>query len=1338
LQLKKFDQIQQVELSLWRVLDETRKFGQPSDSSFLALLAAFILLRWLSFYDPSLQLQGYKSHKRFSSWSELSPMELREFFQWELPRQVDYLPHNSGWNACLRIIKEHINIESLPEALLFRIVDWVTRARLETQSDREILGEAFIRFIQKHIGNYRDFGQFVTPRVVAELMVELAAPKSRESIYDPCFGTGGLLVACIQHLHRVAETQQLEIGSQLHSQNIFGIERHPLLYLIGMVRLMLAGLDNPDLELGDTLEPITRHSGGLENNSKYEKFDCIVAVPPFGDSVDARVGWEFPIRSRYSETLFLQHIMTALRPGGRAIVALPERVLFSSGAEAKVRRRLLEEYRVEGIISLPQNAIAPYTGIKTSILVFSRHQPLKSVRFYEVPRLVESNSSKISQEYTQKYGVSEALSPRSIVREFRQSMQSEHIWETSVAKLAERGWELVAKKTGDEVVEEFLQSVHSADPKISIKRNWKPAEVFAGIKYQRSSTISGESSPHLENIARIIRVTDIKDGKIGFPALSCSLEHLNQKNLQRDQLQIGDLLVSISGTIGKVAVVSKEFVGSVASSSLAVIRPPSGISALYLSALLDSPSYQEWLKGHARGSVIGHLSITTLRQLPVPIPPLETQKRVARHTVDSAFDPTKRLLACLTQKDFEPIADWIETDSIILKVFFASRSAQREGSLALLLRVFKKILPLRNKIAHSSSQNDPILEHWLLILASGIYKMEGFESIPPGTARLAVLANVKISLIEALQSLTDLNAPLLKRAQEFTLGLIDLVDMQMQDQVEDVRVEVKLHPNPPVIAIAAPAEVILTLQNTGVMPIRQVSVSTLPEFGKAQTPYLAEGQRIDIPLAVPPQEAEGMLNFVVRWSGKLLNSERIEREIPLTIEIRPLDQISDQSIIFLTTHTGAGKTETALSFFLFELLEKDLGASPYIVGKPVDREAMFYGRRKEIDTIRRQLSTSDNANVILLEGNRRTGKTSILRYLQLEGKLPGWIIVECSFQEAKGDEDRVGLPTKEVFRLMAKKLGTAAIDAGLIVQLPNAPSYDPKRPLKTQFVRSLRQYFCEDYPFEDFELFLQSVLEAASPRRILFMLDEFDKLQEGIDSGVTSSQVPENIRYLFQTYSNLSGIVTRFRSLKRWREEYWSVLFGLGYRIGLDPLEPDEARELVTQPVEDRLVYVPQARDRVVELCARQPFLIQSLCNRIFERAAQTNERMITLSAVQAAADEMVRDNEHFRTLWDYAGTERRRFILSLSQKLEPGSDPVNMALLEIKLEEAEVLIPSRKHLGEDIEFLRELELLELDTTGALPVYKLAIPLMADWIRQNIDHEDLRRKAVEEGQENFL
>jgi hypothetical protein len=78
------------------------------------------------------------------------------------------------------------------------------------------------------------------------------------------------------------------------------------------------------------------------------------------------------------------------------------------------------------------------------------------------------------------------------------------------------------------------------------------------------------------------------------------------------------------------------------------------------------------------------------------------------------------------------------------------------------------------------------------------------------------------------------------------------------------------------------------------------------------------------------------------------------------------------------------------------------------------------------------------------------------------------------------------------------------------------------------------------------------------------------------------------------------------------------------------------------------------------------------------------------------------------------------------------------MALLEIKLEEAEVLIPSRKHLGEDIEFLRELELLELDTTGALPVYKLAIPLMADWIRQNIDHEDLRRKAVEEGQENFL
>ena len=214
----------------------------------------------------------------------------------------------------------------------------------------------------------------------------------------------------------------------------------------------------------------------------------------------------------------------------------------------------------------------------------------------------------------------------------------------------------------------------------------------------------------------------------------------------------------------------------------------------------------------------------------------------------------------------------------------------------------------------------------------------------------------------------------------------------------------------------------------------------------------------------------------------------------------------------------------------------------------------------------------------------------------------------------------------------------------------------------------------------------------------------------------------------------MSAILTGSRRLKRLREEYWSALFGVGHRVPVSELPLADARLLVTQPVEGRLTYVPEARDRVVELGARHPFLIQSLCNRIFECAALSDERTVTVGAVNTAAQEMVNDNEHFRTLWDYAETERRRFVLALCQQLEGEPDPITLGLLETKFEECGIVLPRGDRLGDDLEFLRELELLELQETARGSAYMLAVPLMADWIRRNIDFEDQRRLAAGESE----
>ena len=406
---------------------------------------------------------------------------------------------------------------------------------------------------------------------------------------------------------------------------------------------------------------------------------------------------------------------------------------------------------------------------------------------------------------------------------------------------------------------------------------------------------------------------------------------------------------------------------------------------------------------------------------------------------------------------------------------------------------------------------------------------------------------------------------------------------------------------------------------------------------------------------------------------------------------------------------------------------QDLGTSPYIVGNPVDQdqERMFFGRATVMDRIKRQLGGSNHANVVLLEGNRRTGKTSILRQLGKKDALAGWIPVYCSLQ----DVDSVA--TKDVFRLLALRTGWTLADIGIETWVPDLPRPDAGKSFKLAFRAALSHAIDGGHPFEMLELYLSTVANLIKPKRLLLMLDEFDKLQEGIDEGITSPQVPENIRHLLQHLTGLGAIITGSRRLKRLREEYWSALFGLGYRIGVSALPRAEARRLVTEPVYGKLEYDPTASDHVVDLCACHPFLVQSLCSRVFDQAATGATRVITLDIVEQAAEEMVRDNEHFHTLWGYAGSERRRLILALCAAGTSGSYAVSLERLKAKLQENGASHFTDNDLIEDITELRELELLDYDESSG-GTYRPSVPLMAMWIETNVDFEALRMRALRE------
>ena len=986
--------------------------------------------------------------------------------------------------------------------------------------------------------------------------------------------------------------------------------------------------------------------------------------------------------------------MASLRHGGRAVVALPESTLFSHGLERKVRGELLSDFRVEGVVSLPEGAFQPFSKIKRSLVLFRREKPTRTVRFFQVE---EWPTFRSNDAFAREQALEKA---RAIAEAFRNGSSDDGAWETPVAKLAERGWELLAKRTGEQALRDSLVALSEVNEGFVPRPLSDVAEILPGVSNWSRAATSLRNDPAV--VAGILRVADVGRRRLRSPsrfltndrAVRMRPEHL---------LRTGDVLLSVSGTIGKIGIVSETSDGTaaVAARGLVVIRPGPRMSPLFLRCLLASGTYQDWLHGHARGAVIQHLSIQALRRLPVPVPELATQERLVRHVTAQSGDALSRFKRILHEGRWDPIDAWLHgPDARELRL--VRDAADR---LMLLEEIADSLQALRNQVAHGDGSAEPILNQWSLALADSMRTFQGLNHVPAGPERVAILDGAQARIERILSHLAGLSSPNAVPARNATRNISRIVRAERESILDNVEMESFVSPNS--VRAGKEAEVQVSLTNRSRLALRNVSISTLPDIGASRAPYLAGETELTFPVQIPASEPGGNYRFQVQWRADRLDGQQVFGKAPLAVGVSVARDAAPPA---------------------------DLGTSPYIVGSPIDREEMFFGREDVINKIRRQLSTRHRANVVLLEGNRRTGKTSILGRLQAPDVLPDWITVNCSLQGGEGHARMPGLSTNEVFRLIARHVGLAAHSAGLRVWLPDMDPPNPRKRFKIAFAKAVRRAFSGARPFETFELFLQTVIDAAKPRRILLMLDEFDKLQEGIDNGITSPQVPENIRYLLHTYPGLSAVITGSRRLKRLREEYWSALFGLGHRVAVSELRRRDARLLVTQPVAGRLSYVPEARDRVVDLCARHPFLIQSLCNRIFDRAAESGRRLVTVGEANRAAMEMVRDNEHFRTLWDYAATERKRLILAWCQRLQEGPDPVTLSLLETKLEESGVIVPRRHRLGDDLESLRELELVRLDNRTSESAYTLAVPLMGMWIKGSIDFENQRRRAVREGE----
>jgi type I restriction enzyme M protein len=287
--------------------------------------------------------------------------------------------------------------------VLTQVVNLVDGLHLDA-SDSDTKGDLF-EHVLRQIKQAGELGQFRTPRHVIRAMVEMLDPKVGETIYDPAAGTAGFLVAAYNHI-RLANSspnaiQEVELDgklqkrglgdklsasqtSALQSATFYGNDVDPKMVRLATMNLTLRGLANVRVLLRNVLTTTLDNERKAELGLPAEGYHVILANPPFAGRVDKdRVVEDVKVgTSTATELLFLKYMMDSLRPSGRCGVIVPEGVLFgSTGAHKELRRQLIENNRVEAVLSLPSGVFQPYSGVKTSVLIFKKGGSTENVLF---------------------------------------------------------------------------------------------------------------------------------------------------------------------------------------------------------------------------------------------------------------------------------------------------------------------------------------------------------------------------------------------------------------------------------------------------------------------------------------------------------------------------------------------------------------------------------------------------------------------------------------------------------------------------------------------------------------------------------------------------------------------------------------------------------------------------------------------------------------------------------------------------------------------------------------------------------------------------------------------
>lgn len=1299
-------------------LQDVLNASQTGSNEQILLIAILIYLRWADFKEAELEsiaeVNGtvYKpflpESLRWRSWHDISPEQLTILLTKNLPaflRQIDTSIHNSLANHLHCIANTIQQISTLEISKSSVLVKFLAEQPFETKANRLNLLRSFDALLDTYIKH--NFETYKTPNHIAKLMVELASPKQGESVYDPCFGTAGLLTAASDYVN-----QQIALINPADNNTIClsGIELNLSSYIIGMTRLVLAGVESPEIKLGNSLEKIP------QKNLQQEGFDIVLANPPFGFTtiINPQLLRYFPIMTKDSTGMFIQHALANLRPGGRAVFVIPESFLFRGGAEQKLRKWLIDEHNVEAVIGLPENVFFPITSTKCNIILLKCGKSTKKIRMMDASSFFEKSKGRRPVVISNKK-ITE------LVEQIHSYEYSDHCWDITVASLAQTGFDLTPKRKLN-ILQKSLETIKSSVELITLK---DCCEIINGVAVGLSNLpnrplettrvgINKQDKINDTEYIPFVGIKDINNGQINTSSSWTNIE-ITRRRGGIFKLQLGDILLSKAGNIGKIGIVKEGAEGALASQSLYALRADTTrINPYFLNYYLNSIDCKDWFRENALGSAIGHLPKSIIEKLPIPIIPLDEQQSIVEDYIEHGVDFLEYLRKKLTNSNLDPILEWIYKALKDLP----SDTAIMANSLdfTIIDELVKKFILLKKELYNIEFNYTELHEFWFKPFSNAILILKGITNIPKSSGLLSLLQE-SLDCLRDAEEITKTQLSSESKVNKLIKILSQWLRQSRYELLNTDNVKVSISSDKELLYLNDIADIELKIENKGYLPIRELQMKTTFSWNKTERldehSYLGENSYEVIHLTINTHPStEQTLTLYVNWSALTLDGKEVSGSCEIPFILKSPATISGEQADFI-----------------------DFEGSPYVCGDPIipdkKNKNIFFGREELIKQISRQIIK--NGNVVLLEGIRRAGKSSILRHLEGTTAIPGWLAVYCSLQGADGEDNKVGISTKSIFCLIASQIAKSLTQLEVEIPLPDGSILPIGK--KIGIEKACRNGISESFPFQDFSSYLEIVLDAIKSKNIgiLLMLDEFDKVQEGIDSGVTSPQVPENIRFLIHHYPRFSAILTGSRRLKRLREEYWSALFGLGTRFGVTSLSDDAAKKLVTEPVKELLAYSTEAVEEILHITNNQPFLLQSLCNRIFDIAAQDKIRSIKLDIVAKASDKLIDNNEHFKALWSYADSALCRFLLALCHKRPDIPDELRLGAIHELLYKYGINISEEK-LIESLESLEELELIKKSDgeQEESKKYAISIPLMGRWIDLEHDFEVLKKQTRNE------